>query len=97
MNSYEAMFIFKPDLDVEKLDKEIKSVEKTLKTRGKGDVKYDTLGKKTLAYEINKYNEGVYVNYTFTAQPLSIVKIKESIKHKDDILRFMILVRDKDV
>ena len=93
MNSYEAMFIFKPDIEEEKLEKEIKSVERAIKTRGKGEVKFSNLGKKTLAYEVKKYREGVYINYIFTAQPLSITKIKEALKHKTDILRFMILVK----
>lgn len=95
MNNYEAMFIFKPDIDEEKLEKEIKSIERTIKTRGKGEVKFSNLGKKTFAYEVKKYREGIYVNYLFTAQPLSITKIKEALKHKADILRFMILVKEK--
>jgi small subunit ribosomal protein S6 len=95
MNKYEAMFIFKPDIDEEKLDKEIKSVEKTIKTRGKGEVKFSNLGRKTMAYEVEKCREGIYVNYLFTAQPLSITKIKEALKHKADILRFIILAKGK--
>lgn len=96
MNKYEAMFIFKPDLPEEKLSKEIKSLERSIKTRGKGEIKHEILGKKTFAYEVQKYNEGVYVNYQFSAEPLSIVKIKEALKHKEDILRFMILVKEKE-
>lgn len=95
MNSYEAMFIFRPDLDEESLEKEMKSVERTIKTRGKGEVKFSNLGKKTLAYEVKKFREGIYVNYVFTAQPLGIAKIKEALKHKDDILRFIILVKGR--
>ena len=95
MKNYEAMFIFSPGLAEEKLEKEIKSVEKTIETRGKGEVKFDNLGKKTLAYPIKKFNEGVYVNYQFTAQPLAITKIKEALKHKEDILRFIIFLGGK--
>ena len=96
MNKYEAMFIFKPDLAEEKFTKEVKSIERSIKTRGKGEIKHEILGKKTLAYEIQKYNEGVYVNYQFSAEPLSIAKIKDALKHKEDILRFMILVKEKE-
>ncbi len=95
MKSYEAMFIFNPTLEEEKLEKEIKSVERTIKTHGKGEVKHSNLGKKVLAYSIKKYSEGVYINYTFTAQPVAIVKIKEALKHKESILRFMMLVGGK--
>ncbi|MGB3479816.1 MAG: 30S ribosomal protein S6 [bacterium] len=95
MNNYEAMFIFKPNIDEEKLEKEMKSVEQAIKINAKGEVKYDNLGKKTMAYEVKKFKEGVYVNYVFTAQPLAIREIKETLKHKDDILRFMFLVKGR--
>ncbi len=95
MKDYEAMFIFDPSVSEEKLEKEIKSVERTIKTRGKGSVRFDNMGKKTLAYPIKKFNEGIYVNYQFAAQPLAVAKIKEALKHKDSILRFMIFVRGK--
>ncbi len=95
MKNYEAMSIFKPNVDEEKLEKEIKSVERAIKTRGKGVVKFDNLGKKTLAYPIEKFNEGIYVNYQFTAQPLAITKIKDALRHKENILRFMIFVGGK--
>ena len=95
MKNYEAMFIFKPTIEEEKLEKEIKSIERAIKTRGKGEVKHDSLGKKTLAYPIKKFNEGVYINYKFTAQPLAITKIKDALKHKESILRFVILVGGK--
>lgn len=95
MRNYEAMFIFEPNVAEEKLEKEVKSVERTIKTRGKGKVKFDNLGKKTLAYPIKKFNEGIYVSYQFTAEPLAITKIKEALKHKENILRFMILLGGK--
>jgi small subunit ribosomal protein S6 len=91
MRNYEAMFIFKPSLEEEKLEKEIKSVERAIKTRGKGEVKHSNLGKKVLAYPIKKFSEGVYINYTFTAQTAAIAKIKEALKHKESILRFVVL------
>jgi len=95
MRNYEAMFIFRPDIAEEKLGKEIKSVEKAIKTHGKGDVKFANLGKKSFAFPIEKFNEGVYVNYEFTAQPLTMPKIKEALKHKESILRLLILLKGR--
>ena len=92
MRNYEAMFIFSPDITEEKLDKEIKSINRSIKTHGKGDVKFVNLGKKTLAYPIKKFDEGIYVNYQFSAQPLAITKIKKSLKHRESVLRVMILL-----
>ena len=95
MRDYEAMFIFKPQLSGEKLEKEIKGIETTIKSQGKGEVMYENWGKRTLAYPIKKFNEGIYVNYQFTALPVSIVKIKEAIKHRANILRLIIFLRGR--
>jgi small subunit ribosomal protein S6 len=90
MRNYEAMFIFKPDLEGDDLDKVINRVGKVISEEGKGEVKSDNMGRKTFAYPINKIKEGVYVNYLFTAKPLSIVKIKESLQHDENIIRFIV-------
>ena len=94
MRDYEAMFIFHPELTEEKLEKSVKAVEKIIKSKAKGRLETENLGKKTLAYPIKKLNEGFYVNYDFEALPAAIDKIKEELKHSEDILRFMIFVKD---
>jgi small subunit ribosomal protein S6 len=94
MKNYEAMFILKPDLEGEALDSVITHVGKVISTEGKGTVKSDNLGKKTLAYPINKVKEGVYVNYVFTAEPLSITKIRDALQHDESIMRFMVFAKD---
>ena len=94
MRDYEAMFIFHPDLTDEKLDQSIKSVEKLIGDNAKGRLLTENMGKKTLAYPIRKLNEGYYVNYDFEAPPAAIAKIKAGLKHTDDVLRFVIFVRD---
>ena len=90
MRNYEAMFIFKPDLEGEDLDKVITRVGNVISEEGKGEVKSDNMGRKTFAYPIDKMKEGIYVNYLFTAEPLSIVKMKEALQHDENIIRFIV-------
>ena len=94
MKDYEAMFIFNPELSEEKLEEGIKAVEKIIKDSAKGRCDTENLGKKTLAYPIKKSNEGYYVNYNFEAPPAAINKIKEELKHSEEILRFIVFVKD---
>ena len=94
MRNYEAMFIFKPSRESEDLDKVITHVEKIIAKEGKGKIKYDNLGKRTLAYPINKLREGVYVNYLFSAEPLTIVKIKDALQHDESIVRFIVFAKE---
>ncbi len=93
MRNYEAMFIFNPVMLEEKLEKEIKHVEKAIKTHGRGEVKLLNLGKKSLAFPIKKFNEGVYVNYQFSAVPPAIAKIKHALRHRDNILRLLVILK----
>lgn len=94
MRDYEAMFIFNPELSEEKLDESIKAVEKIIRDNAKGRLDTENLGKKTLAYPIKKSNEGYYVNYDFEAPPAAIKKIKEELKHSDEILRYIVFTKD---
>lgn len=95
MRNYEAMFIIRPDLKDEQIEKEASTLEKIIKTSGAGTVRYQLIGKKTLAYPIAKQKEGVYVNYEFAIPPTGIVQIKDKLKHRDNILRFMIISKEK--
>ncbi len=92
MRNYEGMFIFHPELDEDKLMKEVNFVEKVIKNNGNGNVKYQIIGKKTLAYPVKKQNEGYYVNYQFNSLPAAIAKIRDELKHREKILRFVFFV-----
>jgi small subunit ribosomal protein S6 len=94
MRDYEAMFIFKPDLEGEDLEKVVEHVEEVITKEGKGKTKHDNLGKRTLAYPINKLREGVYVNYQFSAEPLTIIKIKDALQHDESIVRFIVFAKE---
>ena len=96
MRDYEAMFIFHPELTEEKLEQSVKAVEKIIKSEAEGRLETENLGKKTLAYSIKKLNEGYYVNYDFEALPAAIEKIKEELKHSEDIIRYMIFAKDSE-
>ena len=94
MRNYEAMFIFHPELAEEKLEESIKVVAGIIKDKTSGELQTENLGKKTMAYPIKKVNEGFYVNYVFNAPPAAISKIKEDLKHSEEILRFIIFAKD---
>jgi small subunit ribosomal protein S6 len=96
MKHYEAVFIFRPQIEEEQLDKEVKAAEKIIKDNCDGDVSDQILGKRTLAYAIKKQNEGFYVKYIFTAEPASIARIKDELKHRESILRSVFFVKEND-
>jgi small subunit ribosomal protein S6 len=88
------MFIFRADLDEESLEKEVAELAGIIKGQGEGTVTFDKIGTKTLAYPVKKRNEGFFVCYNFHGPATAIVKIKEEIKHRENILRSLFLAKD---
>ena len=90
MKNYEAMFIFRSDLNQEELDKIVKTIEKIIiSNKGKID---DSLnwGKRQLSYKIGKYAEGAYQLVHFQIEPTAIKKLKEGYRLNEDIIRVLI-------
>ena len=49
------------------------------------------MGKKRLAYEINKVNEGTYLLFNFEAKPDSIKELERVYRITDDIMKFIVV------
>ena len=62
--TYEVMFIVRPDLSEEDIDKLISTLESNVTTAG-GTVKSaEKMGKRRLAYVVRKFHDGFYILLT---------------------------------
>lgn len=53
----------------------------------------DRWGRRRMAFEIDRQNEGFYVVAEFTAQPEVIAELERSLHLADEVLRFKVVVR----
>jgi small subunit ribosomal protein S6 len=53
----------------------------------------DRWGRRRLAFEIDRQNEGYYVVAEFTAEPEVLVELERTLHLADEILRFKVVVR----
>ena len=58
--NYELMFIVRPDMVEEDLNKLISTLESSVTSAG-GTVKSEVWGKRRLAYTVGKFNDGIFV------------------------------------
>ena len=95
MKNYEAMFIVRPDLNQEELDKTVKAIEEIV-TSNKGKIN-DSLnwGKRQLSYKIGNYTEGTYQLVHFQIEPTAIKRLKEGYRLNEDIVRVLITKIEK--
>lgn len=91
VKDYEMMVIIKPGVSSEEAAKENDRVMNYISENGGNLLKTDPMGKRILAYQINKVSEGYYfVNY-FNVEPTCIKDFKRLMNINENILRYMIV------
>ena len=95
MRNYEVMYVVKPDLDEETLTGVVEKFGSLIAENGGEVVSVDKWGKRRLAYEIKDYREGIYILVNFKGEAGTARELDRVLKITDEILRFMIVLKDK--
>ncbi|MDD3418965.1 MAG: 30S ribosomal protein S6 [Candidatus Gastranaerophilales bacterium] len=95
MRNYEILCIIKPNLDMEEADKVVDALEATIKDFGGKIEGVDKMGRKKLAYEINNFKDGFYLNLKIDFPEEKVVELKRNLTLNDNVLRFMLLESKK--
>lgn len=91
MKNYEVLTIFKPNLDAEEVDKSLAKLEELITGYAGKVLSVDKIGRKKLAYDIQKFRDGFFVSQVITMPADKIVEFKRQLKLSDSILRTMFL------
>ena len=94
MNKYESVVIINPNVDEEGLKALVENFTKLINTDGKVE-KVEELGKRKLAYEINKNSEAYYVVYNFEANPNLIAELERNYRITDEVIKFMTIKNEE--
>lgn len=94
--SYESTFIVNASLDDQQIDATIAKVQDTIEKNG-GEIKsLEKIGRKRLAYPINKKNNGFYVSIEFVATGSLIGQLERFYLLEENVLRYLTVVLDKN-
>lgn len=95
MKNYELLTIFKPNLDAEEVDKNLAKLEETI-TSYKGKViETDKIGRKKLAYNVQKFRDGFFVTQIISIPADKVSDFKRQLKLNESVLRIMFLEASK--
>ena len=89
MRIYEELFIVKPDAPDEEVDQFVEQLRTQLTTAGATVDKIDKWGKRRLAYRVDKYREGAYVLFQFSAGPEAVKELERRLRVSDIVLKFL--------
>ena len=91
MRKYETIFILHPSLDEEACKAAIEKFKGVIENGGGTIENVDVWGKRKLAYEINKVNEGYYTLINFEANPELPKELDRVFRITDGVIRHIIV------
>ncbi len=90
MRKYEMMYIIRSEAEEETVQAIGEKLQNIINNDGTVD-KYEVKGKRRLAYEIKKQNDGIYVIVNFTAGRDIVSELDRVIRISDEIIRHLIV------
>jgi small subunit ribosomal protein S6 len=94
MRQYETGFVLSPALSEEETTQFIQQMAAIVAQKKGRMVKQDVWGKRRLAYIVRKFNEGVYVFFTYEGPGDISTEMERRFKQTDTVIRFLTVKKD---
>ncbi len=88
-NTYEMMFILRPDLNQEQINKQMHKYTDFLKEHGAERVSMEVWGKRRLAYPIEKFTDGIYILTYYTGDGTQVAPIERDMRLGEEVIRYL--------
>ena len=97
MRNYEIMFIVNPNASEEEIDKINGQVDGIITSGGGKIEKIEKMGKRRLAYEIDKHREGHYVLFVIAANGDIVKECERRLRVLDAVIKYITVRTDEEV
>ncbi|HLW52122.1 MAG TPA: 30S ribosomal protein S6 [Candidatus Angelobacter sp.] len=94
--SYEVMFIVRPDLVEEELDKLVGTLQSHATTAGATVKNVEKMGKRRLAYDVKKFQDGQYVLFTLASDGKSVHELERRLRVAEPVIKFITVRTDEE-
>lgn len=94
-NTYEMMFILRPDLTHEQVNKQLHKYSDLLKQNGAEKVSMEVWGKRRLAYQIQKFVDGIYILTHYTGDGSQVAIVERDMRLSETVIRYLTMKLDK--
>lgn len=96
MTKYEIMFIVKANLDEAALGNITKEIQGLISNSNGKVIEFKDMGRKKLAYEINKEVAGFYYLMNAEADNLTIQEFDRKLRINENVIRHLILKKESE-
>src|SRR5246127_695480 len=94
--TYELMFIVRPDMTDEDLDKLISTLTSVVPTSGGNVVKVEKMGKRRLAYTVRRFHDGIYVLMVIEGGGAAIHELERRLRVTEQVIKFLTVRVDEE-
>ena len=95
MQAYEVMYIIRPDLEEEEVKVNVDKFAEIVSSNGGTELKTELMGKRRLAYEVKKFNQGYYVLMNFNGEARTVEELERLMKISDAVIRYLTTKEDQ--
>jgi small subunit ribosomal protein S6 len=93
--NYEMMYVLRPDLSEERVNAEIDRYNELLSNNSATDIEVQVKGKRRLAYEIDRFQDGIYVQLNYKADGSQVAPVERAMRLSEEVIRYL-TIRLKD-
>jgi len=90
------MFIVRPDVLEEDMDKLIATLQGHATTAGASVLNTEKMGKRRLAYDVRKFSDGQYVLLTLNADGNAIHELERRLRVTEQVIKFLTVRTDEE-
>ena len=94
--TYELMFIVRPDMTDEDLDKLISTLQTAVPTSGGAVKSVEKMGKRRLAYTVRRFNDGIYVLLVVEGGGAVIHELERRLRVTEPVIKFLTVRIDEE-
>ena len=87
--TYELMFIVRPDMTEEDLDKLISTLQAVVPPTGGNVVKVEKMGKRRLAYTVRRFHDGIYVLMVVEGGGPVMHELERRLRVTEPVIKFL--------
>jgi small subunit ribosomal protein S6 len=96
MRNYEIMFIVNPNTPEEEIDKINGQIENVITSGGGKIEKIEKMGKRRLAYEVERQREGYYVLFVMGANGDIVKECERRLRVMDAVMKYITVRNDEE-
>ena len=93
---YEVMYIVDPETVEDEVTRLNESLQHVVTDQGGTITKTENMGRRTLAYPINRKNEGIYMLYEVEGSGREIAELERRMRVNDQVMRYITVRVDED-